>query len=194
MKTRSWLRRFGAIVGTLSGLALVFVVGMRFTDGPIFVFPGGTFKSGELVSHESFGWADVAQIREIEFQLELTGRSRVTWFIVHEGTPYIPCGFCANTFLKRWPRQLEVDDRVVLRVDGRRIEGRAHRVEHASTEYLAVTETKRAKYSDTTSAYEQTENKAAGRLVGAIQFAEDLVAEPESDSERESWLYRIDPR
>ena len=61
----------------------------------------------------------------------------VTWFIVYHNRPCIPCGFCTNRLLKRWTRQLETDDRVVLRIGGKRISGRARRVKDAPAEFFS---------------------------------------------------------
>ncbi|MEO2169887.1 MAG: hypothetical protein ABGY42_17560, partial [bacterium] len=73
-------------------------------------------------------WDRVDPIRELELQLENPPRSRITRFLVYEGAPYIPCAFCTNRLLKRWPRELQQDDRVILRVDGMLSEGRARRI------------------------------------------------------------------
>jgi hypothetical protein len=45
---------------------------------------------------------------------------------VHEGTLYVPAGLAAR---KRWPSQVAGDGRVVLRIEGRRFERQATRVE-----------------------------------------------------------------
>ena len=67
--------------------------------------------------------------RELELELTRTGRSRVLWFSLHDGRPYISCGFgCADGWAERWPQHVERDPRVVVRIDGMRVRGRAERV------------------------------------------------------------------
>ncbi len=102
---------------TVVALAAV-AVSARFSDGPISVFPGGPLVSGVPTKYGTVEWDRVDPIRELELQLENPPRSRITRFLVYEGAPYIPCAFCTNRLLKRWPRELQQDDRVILRVDG----------------------------------------------------------------------------
>ncbi len=98
---KSVLRWFGAAIGLTALIIAAFVFGMRYTDGPIFVFPGGPLECGEWIPYESVDWNELAPQREIEFQLVTPARSRVTWFIVYHNRPCIPCGFCTNRLLKR---------------------------------------------------------------------------------------------
>ena len=108
------------VVGLASLLAL-YVVGMRFADGPSGVVAGGEFTSGERYVGPEPDWAFVKDRAEIEFQLLDPARSRTTWIIEHEGRIYIPCGYMDTTLgrlWKRWPIEAEQDGRAVLRVDG----------------------------------------------------------------------------
>jgi len=120
------------IVIIVAGIVLV-AVGVagvaRFSDGPIFVFPGGPLQAGELASLAETDWEALRGVEEIELQLLEPPQSRTTWLVVLDGSPYVPCGFCDNQLLKHWPRHLETDDRVLLRVVGKRYEGRLARVE-----------------------------------------------------------------
>ena len=97
---KSILRWLGAAIGlTALGIAgSVFV--MRFTDGPLFVFPGGPLESGEWMPYESVDWNELAPIGEIEYQLMTPARSRITRFIVYDNRPYIPCAFRTKPFLR----------------------------------------------------------------------------------------------
>ena len=63
--------RRGLIVSALLLLfaGSVAALGLRFSDGPVFVFPGGPFRSGELIDYRDVVWGAHAATREIEFQL-----------------------------------------------------------------------------------------------------------------------------
>jgi len=128
-------------------------------------------------------WPSVSNVREVELQLLAPVRSRTTWLLVEEGTPYIPCAFCTNHFLKRWPRELEGDNRVILRVSGQRIEGRAVRVVDAE-EVVAVARRSAQKYG------------GSRAVSAAVEAAESNVNKrPEDDAPDASyWLFRIEPR
>jgi hypothetical protein len=191
------MRRARRFVLIASGGAILFAiipvlvaVVARFSDGPISVFPGGPLISGIPTEYGGVDWSRVAQIREIELQLETPARSRTTRFFIHDGTPYVPCAFCNNRLLKRWPRELEYDDRVVLRVGGMLIEGRARRVPNESAEYAAARHAHALKYSDRSNARSAAEGRAASLVVLAAR----LVPGAPDASEPDSWLYRIDPR
>ncbi len=187
-------RRFVRIVfqGAILLVIILAVVGVvaRFSDGPIIVFPGGPLSYGIPTEYESVDWSRVAHIREFEFQLETPPRSRTTRVFIHANTPYVPCAFCTNRFLKRWPRELEHDDRVVFRIDGMLIEGRATRVPNDSAEYEAAKHTHALKYSRQSDTRTAAERRAANLVVGAARLASGA----EDASEPASWLYRIDPR
>jgi len=182
----------GALLGLAMLAASIVAVAIvaRFLDGPIFVFPGGPLVAGRAVDYATVDWNALAGVREIELQLETPARSRITRMTVHEGIPYIPCAFCTNRILKRWPRELEADDRVVIRVDGMRIEGRAHRVPQDSAEYAAARGAHLAKYASPDVALNVVEDGAAKVVVGAAQVAPGHEGAPRTDS----WMYRIDPR
>jgi len=190
----SMARRFFRIIlqcAILLAVAVTLVaVVARFSDGPIFVFPGGPLISGTPTKYESVDWSRVANVREVELQLETPPRSRITRLIIYENAPYIPCAFCTNRILKHWPRELEQDDRVILRVDGMLIEGRARRVANDSAEYLAARRAHAVKYVQPSDIRTSAESRAANVVVGAAR----LVPGKESTSEQDSWLYRIDSR
>ncbi len=170
----------------LAGVGVV----ARFSDGPIIVFPGGPLTSGIPTEYETVDWSRVAHIREFELQLETPPRSRTTRVFSHGNAPYVPCAFCTNRVLKRWPRELEHDDRVVFRIDGMLIEGRAKRVPNDSAEYKAAKHTHALKYSQQSDTRTVAERRAANLVVGAARLAPGT----QDASEPDSWLYRIDPR
>ena len=165
-------------------------VAARFSDGPIVVFPGGPLVAGVVTDFEAVDWGRVAHLREMEFQLETPPRSRTVWFSINEGALYIPCAFCANRYLKRWPRELEQDNRVVLRIRGMLIKARAERVPNGSAEYRAARTNHELKYSTTSSSRSAAEGRASDVVVGVARLAPGAGDTQDSDS----WMYRIGPR
>jgi len=170
----------------LAGVGVV----ARFSDGPIIVFPGGPLTSGIPTEYGTVDWSRLAHIQEFELQLETPSRSRITRVFIHGNVPYVPCAFCTNRVLKRWPRELERDDRVVFRIDGMLIEGRAKRVPNDSAEYKAARHAHALKYSQQSGTSAAAERRAADLVVGAARLAPGT----QDASEPDSWLYRIDPR
>lgn len=178
------------LVATIAAFVAAIAVLARLGDGPIFVFPGGRLIEGRRVEYAAVDWNELAAVREIEFQLESPARSRITRMTIADGKPYVPCAFCTNEILKRWPRELELDDRVVIRVDGLLIEGRARRVPQDSDEYRSARRTHLAKYADPSEARNVVEDDAAKWVVGAGQASPGHAGAARTDS----WMYRIDPR
>jgi len=116
------------VVLAIGGLA----VGARFADGPVAVFPGGPFTSGELVRGPEPDWSFVRDVREVEFQLLDPPRSRTTWLLEHEGRAYIPSGYMTSWWgrlWKQWPHEAERDGRILLRVGDEIYERRLVRIE-----------------------------------------------------------------
>jgi hypothetical protein len=147
-----WLRRLGLVVLVVILGAALFGWAARFADGPVGPFPGGVLAAGELVRVPPADWSFATDVREVELQLEVPPRSRTTWLLVHEGRPYVPCGLPTARFFKHWPYELERDDRVVLRADGRRYLLRAVRVTDRA-EWDALAALSQAKYGHGTPAY-----------------------------------------
>ena len=183
-----WIGFQGVILLALV-LAGVGVVA-RFSDGPIIVFPGGPLTSGIPTEYGAVDWSRLAHIREIEFQLITPPRSRTTRVWIHDDAPYVPCSFCTNRVLKRWPRELERDDRVVIRIDGMLIEGRARRVANDSAEFEAAKHTRALRHSQQSDFRSAAEDRAADLVVGVARQAPGTQGASETDW----WLYRIDPR
>lgn len=136
------------------------------SDGPLGIFPGGALRKGPLVREPVTDWTFAKNIETAELQLVEPLRSRTVWLVVHEGALYIPCGFLDWPLWKQWPYEALEDGRAVLRLQGRRYEVQAQRVESAA-EYQAVL-----------------------RLV-AQKYAEGRSMEADN---RNVWFFRLDPR
>jgi hypothetical protein len=117
-----------AFVLLLAGLTL----GARFADGPIAIFAGGPFTSGQKVMGPEPDWSFARDVREVEFQLLAPPRSRTTWILEHEGRIYIPSGYMTTAWgrlWKQWPHEALEDGRAVLRIDGQLYERQLVRIE-----------------------------------------------------------------
>ncbi|NKB34935.1 MAG: hypothetical protein GKR91_17705 [Pseudomonadales bacterium] len=126
-KLLKWL---GIVAGTLVLAVAVFLFSMRFTDGPIEVFTGGPFRSGELATAPS-DWSYLTDRGEIEFQTMDPARSRIVWLAVHESRLFIVSGYMNTGYgaiWKQWPLYLEDDDRIIVRIDGNLYEQRLERI------------------------------------------------------------------
>ena len=129
---RAVLRIVGVVLAVLLIAIAGLAVGARFHDGPIAIFAGGPFASGELVTGPEPDWSFVHEVREVEFQLLDPPRSRTTWILDHAGKAYIPCGYMTTWWgriWKRWPHEAAKDPRILLRIDGKLYERRLVRIE-----------------------------------------------------------------
>ncbi len=161
-RRRAFVRVFTWIVVGV----ILFAVFLRFSDGPVLVFPGGPLRSGEAIAFDAVDWRALDRLRELELEVVRTGRSRLLWFSVHEGRPYFSCGFgCEAEWPKRWPYHIDRDGRVVLRVDGKRIEAMLERVSEDSAEFAAARRARSNKFSDAGGSREAAEREAAESVV-----------------------------
>jgi hypothetical protein len=143
-----------------------FAVFLRFSDGPVLVFPGGPLRAGEPIAFDAVDWRALDRFREIEVEVKRTGRSRLLWFSVYQRRPYFSCGFgCDGGWPKRWPYHVDRDARVVLRLDGKRIEARLERVSEDSQEYAAALAGRKSKFGNAGGAREAAERDAAESVV-----------------------------
>jgi hypothetical protein len=129
---RALLRVLGIVLAVLLIALAGLAVGARFHDGPIAIFAGGPFASGELVGGPEPDWSFVREIQEVEFQLLDPPRSRTTWILEHEGKAYIPSGYMTTWWgklWKRWPHEAAKDPRILLRIDGKLYERQLVRIE-----------------------------------------------------------------
>jgi hypothetical protein len=144
----TWRRRVAYVSCASLLAAAAFTWFLRHSDGPVLFFLGGPLRSGELAEFEKVNWDSLDGHRELEMEVVPTRRSRLIWFTVHEGRPYISCGLaCDSTRVERWPYYVDQDGRVVLRIDGARILARMERVAPDSPEYAAVREAQSRKFS-----------------------------------------------
>jgi len=129
----------GILFRVAGGLLALLLVGIgalalaaRFSDGPIAIFAGGPFSSGELVTGPEPDWSFVGDVREVEFQLLDPPRSRITWILDHDGKAYTPSGYMTTWWgrlWKRWPQEAERDGRALLRIGDALYERQLVRVE-----------------------------------------------------------------
>ena len=187
----SWPRRPAAlvalVVAALAGGALL----LSRADGPVLVFAGGPLRSGELVGLADLDWNALDARHELELEIVGEGRSLTLWFSVHDGVPYVGCDLdCIGGRLTRWPQQIERDDRVVIRIDGRRALGRLVHVPRGSEEYALARAVRERKYSGDAGgrAAAETAGHDAVVEVGEVLTGRALRSEP---GDR---LYRVEPR
>ncbi len=106
------------------------LVGMRFHDGPLEILSGGPFRSGELAPTPT-SWEFLKNRQQIEFQTLEPQTSRTVWLGVVDGRLFLVSGYMNTGYgglWKQWPRYLEDDDRIILRVDGKLYEQRLERI------------------------------------------------------------------
>lgn len=125
-----------ALAGLAVLLAGAYLFSLRFHDGPVEFFPwftisiGGPFRSGEPAPSPT-SWDFIRERQEIEFQSLEPPVSRTVWLAVHDGRLFILSGYM-NTRLgrlwKQWPRHIEADSRIILRIDGRLYPQRMQRI------------------------------------------------------------------
>lgn len=97
-----------------------FLFSMRFHDGPIEIFAGGPFKTGEEVRGEEPDWTKIADLATIELQSIEPARSRTLWLVVIDGRIFVPSAYMNTKFgriWKQWPRRAEQDGRALMRID-----------------------------------------------------------------------------
>ncbi len=186
-----WIGRLAAIVGLLFAMLAGGAFLLSRADGPVFVFAGGPLRSGEQVDLAGMDWVALDELHELELEIVGTASSRTLWFSIHEGVPYVACDLdCIDGRLTRWPQQIDRDDRVVIRIDAKRANGRLILVPHGSAEYEAVRAGRVRKYSGNEGGRAAAETAAHAAVVdvGEILTGRSKRTEP---GDR---LYRVDPR
>jgi hypothetical protein len=190
-RSNSRIRRLAVIVGLLFATLVGVVFLISRADGPVFVFAGGPLRSGEQVDFADMDWEPLDELHELELEIVGAASSRTLWFSVHEGVPYVACDLdCIDGLLARWPQQIERDDRVVIRIDAKRVQGRLIHVPHESTEYAAVRAGRQRKYSGDEGGRAAAEAAAHGTVV---EVGEALTGRSKREEPGDR-LYRVDPR
>lgn len=161
MRFVRWLGMAFAVLVALAGATFV---SARFADGPLGPIPGGKLVAGELVTDPGVDWSFARDARELE--IEIAGRSRTTWLVVHGGALYVPAGFMRSA-RKQWPYEALEKPVVVVRLDGRRFERTAVRLADDAPERAAILEALATKYA---------------------------IASREGSGPEDVWLFRMDPR
>lgn len=190
-KNTGWGRRLAALLALLVAAFAGAAVVLLDADGPTFVFGGGPFRSGEEVALADLDWTALDSLHELEMEIVSAESSRVLWFSVHDGVPYVACDLdCVDGVLSRWPQQIDRDNRVVIRIDGKRANAKLIHVPHDSTEYAAVRVGRDEKYSGDEGGRAATETAAHGTVVGVGEMLTGRAQREEPGDK----LYRIDPR
>ena len=190
-RSRTWLRRLVVLAALLVAAVAVGSFLLSGADGPVGILAGGPLRSGEPAALADLDWAALDSLHDLELEIVGEGRSRTLWFSVHEGVPYVACDLdCVGGRLKRWPQQIERDDRIVLRIDGERIEGRLVHVPHGTPEYDVVRAGRLRKFSGEGGAGAAAEAAAHNTVV---EVGETLTGRAKR-SEPGDRLYRVVPR
>ncbi len=188
---RQWLRRLLAAAGLLVAALAIGAFFVRRADGPVLIFAGGPIRSGELVALGDLDWTALDAKSELELEIVGAGSARTLWFSVNDGIPYVACDLdCADGLLSRWPQQIERDDRVVVRIDAKRMEARLVHVPHGTPEYAAVRAGRLQKYSGAGGARAAAEATAHNTV---IEVGELLTGRAGRDEPGDR-LFRIEPR
>ena len=185
-----WTRILAAVALVLVVLGLGGYWGLSRADGPVWVFAGGPFRSGEIVAFEDLDWGVLDARHELELEIVGAESSRILWFNAVEGAVYVGCDLdCIGGRLTRWPQQIERDDRVVIRIDGKRVVGRLVHVPHATEEYVAVHVARARKYAGDSGGRAAAETAAHGAIV---EWGEVLTGRTENEEPGDR-LYRFEP-
>ena len=125
MKLFRWLFYLVILLGA-AGSCVAY--GARFADGPVAIFPGGPFQSGEIVEDPAADLSFAADHETIELQSGEERHSRTVWIVVVDGEAYVPCSL---TFPpgKTWHKEALVHPNAEVRIDGKRYHRRLERVE-----------------------------------------------------------------
>lgn len=128
---KKFLKWLGISIGVLIVAVAGFLFAMRFHDGPLEIFSGGPFKSGNPAMAPA-DWSYLADRPTIEFQTLDPATSRTVWLGVLDGRLYLVSGYMTTGYgkiWKQWPHYIEEnDDRIILRVDGNLYEQRLQRI------------------------------------------------------------------
>ena len=183
--------RIWVVIGVLVGLVAMGWLGLSNADGPLFIFQGGPFRSGEVVAYDALDWTRLDAKTELEMEIVGAETSLTLWFSVTDGKPFVACDLdCEDGRLNRWPSLVRADDRVVLRIEDKRVEGRLAYVPHATPEYAVVKADRDRKYSGAGGGRAAAETAAHATVV---EVGEALTGRAER-AEPGDRVFRFDPR
>ena len=187
-------RRLGQLAVAIALLFTLVAGGMFMisrADGPVFVFAGGPLRSGKQVEFADMPWTELDALHELEMEIVGAASSRTLWFSVHDDVPYVACDLdCIDGQLNRWPQQIERDGRVVIRIEGKRVDARLVHVPHESPEYALVKSGRDRKYSGDAGGRAAAESSSHSTVVGVGEILTGR-SQREEPGDR---LYRADPR
>jgi hypothetical protein len=126
---------------TASGLARALLLSLCLCACGDTGEPGGGLGS-EVVRTADVDWSFAHDLPLAVLQSSSPPRARAVWLLIHEGELYIPTGIARRA---SWPRQLEGDPLVLLRVLDRLYLRHASRVTD-SAELATLREATREKY------------------------------------------------
>ena len=139
------LRAIAIGVGVLVLLVAAVAFGARFADGPVALFPGGAFRTGDWVEDPAADLSFAADIQEIELESGEPPTSRTVWILVEGGAAYVPCSLSFPPG-KRWHFDALEHPAAVVRVDGKRYRRRLEKVQDPAL-HARLIEAAQAKYS-----------------------------------------------
>ncbi len=145
----SGLKWFVSVISVILIALVVLFVLIRFHDGPMEILAGGPFKSGELVT-EVTDWSFMDEFLTVEMQTMQPPRSRTMWVVVYDNRLYVISSYMktgVGRLWKRWPRQLDEDNRAVIRADGKLYELQLVRVPEDDEVIAGVVERFNEKYN-----------------------------------------------
>jgi hypothetical protein len=185
-----WLRRLAVIAVLLVATTVVGSFLLSRADGPIFVFSGGPLRAGQPVELATLNWQSLDSLHELEMEIVEAKSSLTLWFSVHDDVPYVACDLdCVGGMLTRWPQQIDLDNHVVVRINGKRAEAQLVHVPHGTAEYTAVRAGRSRKYAGEAGGLAAAETTAHSTVVNLGEVITGR-AQREEPGDR---LYRLDP-
>ena len=122
---------FLATLGIIATLVVATLIVARSNDGPMEVFAGGPFETGEFVGNVT-DWSFVDEHMTIQLQTMDPARSRTMWIAVVDNRLFLITSFMKSKVgrvWKKWPHKVAEDPSAVIRVDGKRYRMKLTRID-----------------------------------------------------------------